>query len=103
MLSEGQLALIKDRPIWATTGFGVGMIAGLLGCIVLLAKRKLSLTFFIVSFIGVVVVMGHGALIMSTGVTFATSEIVTYFIGQTVLSVFLVWYTVYAIGKGWLR
>lgn len=102
-LSEGQLALIKERPIWATAGFALAMIAGLLGSLLLLLRRALSLKLFILSLIGVLVVMAHGAMVIVSGVSFTTTEIVMYFIGQTLLGLFLVWYTKFAIGRDWLR
>ena len=102
-LSEGQLALVQDRPVWATAGFGVAMVIGVLACFLLLYKRKHCAALFWISLFGVFVVLAHGAMVYSSGATFTTTEIVMYFVGQVLLSAFLVWYSYYAIKKGWLR
>lgn len=103
MLSEAQSALIVDRPMWATVGFGVASIAGVLGCTLLLFKYYSSLYFLLFSLIGIIVSMVPVYGVIHSGISFSVFEFSMYVVATPLLGLFLVWYSKYTKGKGWLR
>ena len=46
--------IILDRPIWATIGFGVAVIGGLFGAILLLLRSPHAMPIFLVATLGAV-------------------------------------------------
>jgi len=103
MLSEAQNALIIDRPVWATVGFAVASVAGVLGCLLLVVKRSASLYLLLLSLIGIIVSMIPVYAVIYSGVSFSAFEFSMYIIATPLLGLFLVWYAKYAKAKGWLR
>ena len=100
-LPENQQELYNSMPSWVNVAFAVAVICGTLGCILLLARKKLALPVFIASLIGVlaqnyynffasnaVEVMGAGAAAMPVMVI--------------VIAILLICLTVNARTKGWL-
>ena len=53
--NEAQLAIMDATPAWATAAFAIAVFAGIIGCILLLLRKKIAKLFFIISFLGVVV------------------------------------------------
>ena len=98
-LPENQQELYKSMPSCVNVAFAVAVICGTLGCILLLAQKRLALPVFITSLIGVlaqnyynffasnaVEVMGAGAAAMPV----------------MVIAILLICLTVNARTKGWL-
>jgi len=92
-------AIIRGRPLWATLGFGLGVLGGALGCIQLLRKKASSFYFFCASLIGVVIAIAHS---LTIDVDFGIGEIVGIVIMPVTVSIFLIWYATYCQRKGWL-
>lgn len=76
-LPPAQQALYQDIPVWLTLAFGVAVLAGTLGALLLLAGKALALPVYALSLLGIGVqqfynfvvidslaVLGHGALVM---------------------------------------
>ena len=97
---EVEQAIIKGRPLWATLGFGFGVLGGALGCIQLLRKKESAFYFFCASLLGVVIAIGHS---LTVHVDFAMGEIVGIVIMPVIVSIFLIWYVKYCQQKGWLK
>ena len=53
------LALMESTPAWVTAAFAIAVWGGLLGCIVLLLRRKLAKPVLMLSLIGILVQMAH--------------------------------------------
>ena len=83
-------AIIASRPAWATAGFAIGVFGGALGCLLLLLRKSASFYLFAVS------------LTFTVDFDFSTAEILTFTLMPVVVAAFLVWYSRYAQGKGWI-
>ena len=96
---ESEQAIIKDRPLWATVGFAIAVFGGALGCILLLLKKATAFYLFIASLVGVVIATVHS---LTININFGIGETIGIIIVPTVVAVFLIWYSQYVKGKGWL-
>ena len=96
---ESEQAIILNRPVWATVGFGIAVFSGALGCLFLLFKKNFSFYLFILSLLGIIITMIHS---LTSGINFSTGEIVGIIVMPIVVAVFLIWYSKYANVKGWL-
>ena len=54
-LTDEQKALYKNMPMWAIVGFGIGVVAGVLGCIGLLLRKRWAFPILVLSLIGVLI------------------------------------------------
>ncbi|NNC58289.1 MAG: hypothetical protein HKO12_12075 [Woeseiaceae bacterium] len=99
--NEAQQAWMINEPIWATAAYGTAVTAGVVAAGLMLMRKALAVTLFIVSFVAVLVqdfnafilsdwqgVWGNSALYLPTVVI--------------VICVFEIWYTRSAKAKGWL-
>lgn len=91
-MPESHRAIAEARPLWATIGFALSVFGGALGAILLLRKSKLATFLFIISFVGVILTMGHAATLIGSSVTFTPFELVLGVLSPIVLAVFLIWY-----------
>lgn len=62
LLSEAQRAEYEATPMWVTVAFGVATIAGTLGCIALLMKKKWAVLIFLISLMAVIVQFAFGVI-----------------------------------------
>lgn len=99
--NEAQQAWMINEPIWATAAYGTAVTAGVVAAGLMLMRKALAVTFFILSFVAVLVqdfnafilsdwqgVWGNSALYLPTVVI--------------VICVFEIWYTRSGKAKGWL-
>lgn len=104
VLPENQQDLYNSRAGWYTPAFAIGVFFGLLGCITLIMRRKISFIFFVISLIGVAlsnihnfgIQKMHQAMEMTGGQYFATALVI-------LIAIFLVWFSSNCKKKGWLR
>lgn len=54
-MSEVQAQTMKTYPVWMTIAFAVGTFGGLVGCLFLLLRKKVSSLVFLISLVGYVV------------------------------------------------
>jgi hypothetical protein len=54
-MTPEQAAVMLGYPSWMTIAFGVGVFGGVIGCVLLLLKKKLSVAVFVISLIGYVI------------------------------------------------
>lgn len=96
-MPEAYQALIATRPAWATAAFAVGVFAGAVGCILLLLRRGVAVSVFVLSVFGIALTMLHA--VTATGL----SAQVLLGTGTSVLvGLVLLWVARAAKGKGWL-
>ena len=62
-LPKDQQLMYQDVPAWATAAFATAVFSGTFGALLLLLKKKIASTFFIISFIGIIIQMSYGLLI----------------------------------------
>tara|TARA_B100000809_G_C14724606_1_gene382676 strand:+ start:113 stop:547 length:435 start_codon:yes stop_codon:yes gene_type:complete len=92
MHSEAQLEIIFNLPAWVKAVFAIAVFSSLLACILLLLRKKLAKTFFLIGLIAVFVETFYH-IFMNTGnnlfgvVEYAMLIIVPLF------AMFLYWYT----------
>lgn len=96
---EHEQTLISNRPLWATAGFAFAVFGGAIGCILLLLRKRIAMTFFILSLIGVVITIIHSLL---SGVQFGMTEIMGIIMLPLEVAVFAIWYTWFTRRKGWV-
>jgi hypothetical protein len=54
-LPKEQSTLFNNAPVWVTVAFAIAVWAGLLGCILLLLRKKSAKRVFVLSFLGIMV------------------------------------------------
>jgi len=95
-------ALYENVPFWATAAYGIAVVAGSLGSILLIARSSWAVPMFLLSLGGVLVQMYHA---------FVTTDVIEVLGGGSValpaliiaIGVGLIWYSRYAKEKGWFR
>jgi len=78
------------------------VIAGALGALLLLLKKRAAIFLFMLSLIGIIVTMVHTAMVMSSGVPFNIFEVVMMMILPVLVAVLLVWYSRTVESKHWI-
>jgi hypothetical protein len=96
---ESERAIIEGRPIWATVAFAAGVFGGALGALLLLLRKSAAYYLFIVSLAGVIVTMIHT---LGIGIDFGVGEILGIILMPLVVAAFLIWYSRWAMRKGWV-
>ena len=99
--NEAQLAIMDATPAWATAAFAIAVFAGIIGCILLLLRKKLAKIFFIISFLGIVVQNAY-----SFGFTDASQHFKAFdwflVISVPVIAILLILYSKKAISRHWI-
>lgn len=96
---DTERAIIVGRPTWATVAFALAVFGGALGCLLLLLRKSSAYILFIASLLGVIVTMSHS---LGIGIDFSLGERIGIIIMPVAVAVFLIWYTKYTQGKGWI-
>jgi len=65
-LPQAQRQLLESTPDWATAAFAIAVNGGVLGCLLLLLKRKLAGLFLQLSLAGVLVQMYHAFFVSNS-------------------------------------
>jgi hypothetical protein len=101
MLSPEQLEMANNTPAWAIAMFAIAVFGATLGSIFLLMRKKVAGTLFVVSFLALLIDMGHtffaGLGADAYGPGGIMMPIMIFGIGG-----FLIWYAKNATKKGWL-
>lgn len=94
--------LYTERPAWAVWAFGVAVFGGLAGAILLLMRRSLAQTLFILSLLGLIVQNLYWFGMAKAHEHFsASSQIMPLLV--FLIAIYLVWYARSATQKGWLN
>jgi len=100
-LPENQQIFYIEFTFLSKIAFGMGVFGGLLGCVALLAKKRIAMKLFWISFIGIVLQMNHNLGLANGGemqsTIFGMSSLL---IALTLLSIYL---TKKAISKSWIE
>ena len=100
-LSSEEQALYNATPSWLNVIFGVAVIAGTLGCIVLLLRKSMAIPILIVSLIAVIVQNAYYLLLTDAmqvyGVTALIMPAMVIIIGA-----YLIYYARDAQSKAWI-
>ena len=106
LMSEGmtaeELELINQLPAWYTIFFAVATIGGLLACITMLLRKKITVSLFLISLIAVLVAQGYW-LVGTDALEIIGTEAIYMPLVVVVISIFLYIYSKAAQKKGWLH
>ena len=101
ILPKEQQVLYLDVPAWVTAAFAIAVFSGTLGSLLLLLKKKIATTFFIISFLGIVGQMSYGLLIDQNSDSYGPMGIAMPII-IIAFGGYLIWYSRKANEHRWL-
>ena len=85
-------ALYENVPAWVTGAYAIAVFGGTLACILLLMRKKLATTIFLVSLLGIIVQMSY-SIFMSKALEVQGSIAIIMSVVVIVIGVFLLWYS----------
>ena len=100
-LPKEQQILYLDVPAWVTAAFAIAVFSGTLGSLLLLLKKKIASTFFIISFLGIMGQMSYRLLIDQSSDSFGPMGIAMPII-IIAFGGYLIWYSRKANEHRWL-
>lgn len=100
-LPQDQQLIYQEVPAWVTAAFAIAVFSGTLGALLMLLKKKIATTFFILSFIGIISQMSHGLLINENTDSYGPMGLIMPFM---IISIggYLIWYSKKAAEYTWL-
>jgi len=101
-LSTEMQELLSRYPTWTKIAYGVAVIGGTIGALLLLLKNKLAVPFFFASLIGICIQMGHSIFVAKALDVYGPSGVIMP-IFVFVIGVFLLFYSRSATAKGWIK
>ena len=84
--------IVANRPSWATAAFGLGVFGGVIGCILLLLKRREAIYVFMVSLAGIVMHLLPYISGANLPAEFSFSDALLVFVSPLVVAIFLLWF-----------
>jgi hypothetical protein len=91
-MAEPFHTIVTNRPGWATAAFGLGVLGGAIGCILLLLKRKEAIYVFMASLAGIVLHLLPYLSGANLPTEFGIGNAVLVFISPLIIAAFLLWY-----------
>lgn len=102
-MSESERAIVAGRPAWATGAFGIAVLSGSAGCVLLLLRRSSATYLFVASLVAMLVQVIPYLGMSGSTVKVGGMEISMLILLPLAVAAFLIWYTRQAKSKGWLR
>ena len=100
-LPEVERALYDNIPAWFTAAFAIAVFAGVLGCILLLLRKKMATQVLTLSLAGILVQMVYNFFISNSMEIYGPGALVMP-IMVIIIGFYLVWFSKNATTKGWL-
>ncbi len=99
--SPEQVAMIEATPQWATAAFAIAVTTGVLGSLLLLLRKAWAIPMFVLS-LAAVLVQNLNTFVLND--TVAVFGMVPVYIQSAIVfvGVFLIWYSRWVKGQGWL-
>lgn len=101
-LPPEQRELMETTPAWATGAFAIAVWGGTLASVLLLLRKKLATTVFIISFAGVVVQMFHSFFMSKSIEVYGPGGLIMP-IMIIIICIYLIWMSRKATAAGWLK
>ncbi len=98
-----QLALFDSTPAWGTGVFAVAVFGGLLGCLLLLLRKKFAVILLGLSLLAVLIQMIYAWLATDSIEIFGKVDGIVMPMIVIVIAIFLYYYSKGAAQKGWLK
>ena len=102
-LPSNERELYGEYPLWTTIVFAIAVIAGMIGAIGLVLKKKWSKMAFVISLLAIIPQMIHNVFFTKSIEVYGTVEAVTMPALVVIFGLFLVWFSMLAIKKHWLN
>ena len=96
-----QLEIVNNLPAWLTAVFAIAVFSGVLGCVLLILRKKLANTLFSLSLLAVLIQTGYN-LFMNEVKEFYGAFEYSMLISIPLVALFLVSYAKKSTAKGWL-
>ncbi len=96
-----QAQLYASNPWWFKAAFGCAVLGGALGCVMLLMKKRLALTCFVISLVGLVVQNYHAFFVVDSFAVFGPGGIIMP-IMVVLIAIYLIYLAKSSTQKGWL-
>jgi len=103
LLPETQIELINSTPTWVIVVFAIAVFSGLLGCLLLLLRKKIATPIFGISLITVLIHMGYSMFGTNAAEIYGLVQAYAMPMTVIVIAIFLYFYSKGATQKGWLR
>lgn len=100
-LSYSERVLYESTPAWVTAAFAIAVFGGTLGSILLLLRKKLATSVFIVSLIGILTQMTYNFMMRKAAEVYGPGGMIIP-VMVILFGFFLVWYSKQSTTKGWL-
>ena len=100
-LPKDQQLLYEDVPALVTAAFATAVFSGTLGALLLLLKKKKASTFFILSFVGIIIQMTYGLLISENTNGYGPMGLIMPLM-IIAIGGYLIWYSKKAAEHRWL-
>lgn len=101
-LSEGQQALFNSTPSWVTACFAIAVWMGVLGCILLLFRKKAAHPVFILSLIGALGQNIYFFFMTNAMEVYGVLEAIVLPAMVVIIAVFLIWFSKSSAASGYL-
>lgn len=101
-LPEAEQALYQNSQPWATIAFATAVITGTLGCILILLKKALAKSLFILSFVAVIVQNFHAFYIIDSLAVYGSTSVIMPSL-VAIVGLLLIWLSTNATRRGWLK
>jgi len=103
LLPPEQVEFIENTPAWVTAAFAIAVFAGLLGCLLLLMRRKFATPIFLISLLAVLVRSVYLLLMSNAIEVYGTALGIVLTATVIIVAIFLYMYSKKATAKGWMR
>ncbi|PVW13797.1 hypothetical protein [Marixanthomonas spongiae] len=100
--SEEELMLLESLPSWYAIVFGVAVFSGLLGCFLLLLRKKAAIGLFFISLLAVLLQMGYWIFATDVMDVMGPQAIIMPLV-VIAICIFLYFYSKGAKQRGWLN
>ena len=100
-MPDSHRAIIETRPFWATAGFGVGVLTGVIGALLLAMRNPTAVPIFVVSFVAMVIQSIHTARVGMVSDALGGGELVMYLVMPLIGAVFLLWFARMCRRRNW--
>ena len=101
-LPAEQLPIIDALPKWYIFIFGVAVIGSAIACVLLLMRRKLAQTAFLIGLIAVLIQSFYNIFINDGRESYVTFQYVML-VSIPIISILFWWYAGYCNKKGWMK
>lgn len=95
--------LYGEYPLWTTIVFAIAVFTGIIGAIGLVMKKKWSKMAFVISLLAIIPQMIHNVFFTKAIEVYGAVEAVTMPVLVVISGLFLVWFSMLAIKKYWLK